>query len=344
MNRRFIALLACAWMPHSYSAENTSEDEGKTTGRLKLWTLENRSYYDPLLAEPRAAQVTAIVYANSSEFEYQVEPGRRQTWDISLGKEIPLLGFENCGFASNTVHEGCTGFGLWLPVSFHMIEDFKDASSPIINTDFRFSLLAKVQKVFESGSLAARVQVGHESTHLGDEFTIHAEDTYGSDFERVNVTYEYWEYGLSYETVIGDEHIVTFRHGGIGLLNNKKGFYGTKLLGSETDSLTPSTKHFEPTFGFQWQKESKIPKSWEPLASVDLRLKTVYNYHRPPNTSDKQQWTVSALFGFRHGKQRTSDRGAPIIVGRVYYGVNPHGQFRNQDNYFQWGVGLIVPL
>lgn len=32
-----------------------------------------------------------------------------------------------------------------MPISFHMVEDFKDDSSPIINTDYRFSGMIKTQ-------------------------------------------------------------------------------------------------------------------------------------------------------------------------------------------------------
>jgi hypothetical protein len=352
------SLLACAFAITTISTVRAEEAaEAPTHTDFDWWALENRAYYDPLLAEPRAAQITAVIFAQSSKFDYMQTDGRHQMWDISLGKEIPLFGAENCVTANGPIQKGCTGFGLWLPVSFHMVEDFEDDSSPIINTDYRFSLLAKAQwGLSKNRSISARVQVGHESTHVGDEFTIHALQDYGDAFERVNVSYEYWEYGFSYKRWSANEKSLwTFRHGGIGLLNNKKGFYGASLLTDDPEnpepSLTRSNKNFEPMFGVEWEmpdtpiSQKWFFKNWAPIASVDARLKTVYNYHRvPESASDKQALSVSAVFGLKHVNQTYNQRGVPILIARAYYGVNPNGQFRNQNKYFQWGFGLIVPL
>jgi hypothetical protein len=336
----------------------TDSTQGPNVKRTwKWWKIKDRSYYDPLLAEPRAAQVTALAYAKSSRYEYMIKEDRtRQMWDISLGKEIPLFGIENCDLSTARFEDKCSGFGLWLPVSFHMVEDFNDSSSPVINNDNRFSLLAKGQWGHSWGFVSARLQVGHESTHLGDEFTIHASDfarEHGTVFERVNVTYEYWEYGISFEIAPSQsEHVFTVRHGGIGLLNNKKGFYATRLLNDEEgyDTLTASKKNFEPSFGFEWRRpnkaifKTKYLENWAPLASVDVRLKTVYDYHRPPNTSENREWSVSALVGVSRMSSAINAKGVPILIGRFYYGVNPNGQFRNQSHYHEWGLGFIVPL
>ncbi len=86
---------------------------------------------------------------------------------------------------------GSQGFGLWVDVSFHMIEDMgKDPSNPIINTDYRFSLAKlKYYRVVSVSppttganpvrrwkSFAVRADLyHHESTHLGDEFVINGQ-------------------------------------------------------------------------------------------------------------------------------------------------------------------------
>jgi hypothetical protein len=280
-------------------------------------------------------------------------------WDISVGEEIPIVGIEGsrttgkCDSTQPPMYDKCWGFSLSLPVSFHMVEDFEDDSTPVINTDYRFSLLAKAQRGFAQGSVAMRLQVGHESTHLGDEFTLHAQNNAilkHTVFDRVNVTYEYWEYGLSIELRSPyEEHVFTFRHGGIGLLNNKKGFYAIRLLDYKPGdaTLTASKENFEPSFGFEWRRAKKPIKhlgNWAPLASIDLRLKTVYDYRRPANTSEEREWSVSALVGVSRVDKTINQRGVPIFIGRFYYGVNPNGQFRNQSHYREWGLGFIVPL
>ena len=45
-----------------------------------------------MIAEPRAAIVNLTAVAISDEFPFNLEPGRRRIWDLSLGKEIPLVG------------------------------------------------------------------------------------------------------------------------------------------------------------------------------------------------------------------------------------------------------------
>ena len=66
--------------------------------------------------------------------------GNRLAWEVSLGREIPIFTRANFDDATRGL-KGSQGFGLWVDVSFHMIEDMgKDPSNPIINTDYRFSL------------------------------------------------------------------------------------------------------------------------------------------------------------------------------------------------------------
>ena len=174
--------------------------------------------------------LTAV--AISDEFPFNLEPGRRRIWDLSLGKEIPLVGGD-LGNRDGVIlpAKGEWGWGIWLPVGFHMAEDFKDPSVPILNTDYRFAAMFKSQWGLSDpenldaplSRIGFRFQVGHEITHLGEEFSLNARNNH-TDFLRVNVSYEYWEYGLSFETDPG-AHTLIFRHGGIGLLRPDQGFY-----------------------------------------------------------------------------------------------------------------------
>ena len=153
-------------------------------------------YYEPLFAEPRAARILLLVPAWSKEFPQSVEPGARFSWQIVLGKELPILAVSSQQ-ADGRLTAGKWGFGFWVPISFHMIEDFKDESNPIVDTDYRFGFMVKGQYAWtDQVRLGFRfVPLAHESTHLGDEYTIHASAQPG--FERVNVSNEYHEYGIS---------------------------------------------------------------------------------------------------------------------------------------------------
>jgi Protein of unknown function (DUF1207) len=282
-----------------------------------------------------------LAFAYSKEFQYQVNRGNRRVWDISLGKEIPIVGWESKRSGGNELEPGAWGAGVWIPVSFHMVEDFKDESNPIINTDYRFGGQVKLQRAFENQRfLGFKLQVGHESTHLGDEFTLHATTTH-ADFERINVSYEYWEYGISWEFLTEAAPLEwKIRHGGIRLFGDD-GFYSDHLLEPDGREIAPSRYNFEPSFGVEATPTQG--RGWHPYGSVDLRLRTVYDYHKPNReTPEDRQWSVSAAVGLRNGAFRKTERGIPDFVFRYYYGVNPNGQFRSDAKYWQVGVGIFV--
>ena len=57
------------------------------------WAFERHSYYDPLVAEPRASQMKVMFPARASSVQYAVNPGQGTVWDISVGDEIPIIGW-----------------------------------------------------------------------------------------------------------------------------------------------------------------------------------------------------------------------------------------------------------
>lgn len=316
----------------------------------RVWFLENHGYYEPLAADPRAAQVSALALAHATEYPFVVNPGGRRIWDISLGKEIPFLGLEprRCLSTTSDFRKGCWGIGVWAPVSFHMVEDFKDESSPILNTDYRFGGQLKARfALSDTVRVAGRVQVGHESTHVGDEFVIHATAKYGSQFERVNVSYEYYDFGLSYEQQFAETNFFTARAGLITLWRPGKGFYDATLLNGTTPTLTPSVANREPYAGFEWSQDDGGAihlGNWLAYLSADVRYKTVYGYHRASvSAPDLRKLSLNTVLGFN--RPRTyNQKGVPEIFLRFYRGVNPNGQFRSQYPYTEFGIGIRVPM
>jgi uncharacterized protein DUF1207 len=299
---------------------------------LSGWALRERPYYEALKAEPRAARVQLVVPAWSDAFPFSVEGGRRFAWQITLGKELPIFGFETQQPAPLGFDQGEWGFGLWIPVSFHMIEDFKDESNPIVNTDYRFGFMTKAQL-----GLAKQRRLGfrftpfaHESTHLGDEFTIGA-DRHFPNFERVNVSYEYFEYGVSLDTPV-----FTVRHGGIQPWK-KRGYYNDTLLGATTPTLTPSEANYEPSFGFEFRQRAAAT-SRVAFVSIETRRKLIYTYHRAPGASEPHEWSWSIEAG---RAVQAGTTGVPLreYFLQVYHGVNPNGQLRSQSGYTFVGLG-----
>jgi len=59
------------------------------------FTFENRQFYDPLLAEPRAGQTDILFAALGDPVPFQQGAGRQFMWDFGVGKELPILGWES---------------------------------------------------------------------------------------------------------------------------------------------------------------------------------------------------------------------------------------------------------
>jgi Protein of unknown function (DUF1207) len=286
-------------------------------------------YYDPLRAEPHAARIKILIPAWSDEFPDSLDPGSRFAWQVTLGRELPILAIGD-SLDTGRVGAGKLGVALAVPISFHVIEDFKDPSNPIVDTDYRFGFMAKLQYGLRDDLwLGARiVPWAHESTHLGDEYVLEA--SRDPAFERINVSYEWFEYGVSLES-----ESFTIRHGGRQPLG-EDGYYSDHLLGSDEPTLTPSEKNFEPSFGFEYR--FPLWGKRHPYVSADLRHLLQYNYHRAPGEEDRRQWSLNLQIG------RTlpeDPRGSPLqdYFVQVYWGVNPYGQLRSQRSYWSAGFG-----
>lgn len=311
----------------------------------KIDFLKDRPFYEPLLAEPRPARTMLLIPAWSKEFPDSVNKGARFAWQISLGDELPILTLSNDHGGGALGSKGTWGLGLWVPLSFHVIEDFKDDSNPIVDTDYRFGFMTKFQCFcFEKMKLGARfVPWAHESTHLGDEYTIFAQQQ-NPDFERINVSHEEWEYGISLEGdgLFKDDDMWKLRHGGKQPWSSG-GYYSNHLLGSEEPDLTPSQRNFEPSFGVEYRFAPRKPASRQFYLSADLRHQLIYNYHQTPENPEEKQWSIN----FQVGTAVQEDtHGTPLkqLFFQISRGVNPYGQLRSQRDFWSAGLGFVFGL
>ena len=316
------------------------------------WVFERHDYYDPLPSEPRAAVTKVLFPGRASSFPDAQHPGQSYVWDITVGDEIPILGWSN-----QKVDEGEPvpphkwGLGVWFPLSFHMVEDMsKDDSAPILDTDYRFGGMIKFQyglgvwrKLHRSHLGVRYVPIAHESTHIGDEYTLHAVKLYGNQFKRVNVSYQYWELGGSFETdfFIKESNLRLKLRGGLihEAFHHGIGWYDAELTQPVGGFVTPSKRNIEPYAGADLFL-SPQSHSYGPFISVDYRDRTIYGYDRPSRSIPEQtEGSVNAMAGFRH--VRDMSRIRPSFYLRYYHGVNPAGQFRSQDNYQEYGFGAL---
>jgi hypothetical protein len=307
---------------------------------IKTKVFRDAGYYEPLLGEPRPARTMLLIPAWSKAFPHSVEPGTRFAWQISLGDELPIVTVSN-QVSDGPLSPGRWGAGLWIPISFHVIEDFKDTSNPIVDTDYRFGFMLKFQRRFERVGFAIRfVPWNHESTHLGDEYTLLA----ASDpaFERINVSYENWEYGLSIEgeELFSEGDTWKLRHGGRKPWGSD-GYYSDHLLGSDEQTLTPSQANFEPSAGVEYRFSEW--RGRQAYISADARYQTVYTYHQTPENPEERQWSLNWQVG-RAVPEGT--RGVPLkqYFVQFYYGVNPYGQLRSQKDYWSAGLGFVFGM
>lgn len=321
-----------------------------TAWTQQIWTLEEQPYFLPFRAAPRAAQISITALASSSEFPFLQKPGRRRIWDISLGREIPVFGRYSDSnqptsadedFEGPKLGEGEWWWGVFVPIGFHMVEDFKDDSAPIINTDYRFGASFKyLRGLKRDWSVGFSVEpIGHESTHLGDEFTLAASQN-DPDFFRINVSYEYLDVAFyaKKETPLSRWR---FQAGVIGLWGDN-GFYTYDPSETGGRDVTPSNRGLEPYFNIE-----RLPKEgwlghWNAFASLDVRSRIIFEYFRPdPNIKEDRQITTNLMLGIlRVGRER----GITDFFVRLYYGVNRNGQFRSERDYFLVGIGFHVDM
>jgi hypothetical protein len=267
----------------------------------------------------------------------------RRVWDIDVGAELPVFGWESEASLSGRMPKGAIGVGVWIPIDFHMIEDFVDDSGPIVNTDYRFGVMGKLQYGLSSEEwLALRVHIGHESTHLGDEFSIVGQRAFRRTFERINVSWEYLDVGVLYERPVW-----SLRGGVTTTLPFGDSYYETGP-GSITESplgpVTESKNWIDPYLGFEATQDQAFGANsgvgWDLYYSGELRWRSVYDYHKArPDEGEDRQASVNLIAGVKkNGTAKGFGRASPFV--RFYYGVNPHGQFRNQKSYKQYGIGL----
>ena len=309
---------------------------------LKFEPFADRAWYRPQIAEVRGAQTQFYLWGQARPFPYMPAAPHMTIWEVNVGKELPIAAWDK-GFTNDSLLD-CRGwgFGFWVPGSFHMIADSGEDSVPVLNLDFRIGVVAKVAKAVTTRDvISMKAQLGHESTHLGDEFIVRALKTYGDAFQRVNVSYEYLEVGVNWERFFGEarRYSLSMRASGLQALSfgGASGWYAP-----QTDAgvaIFPSAVNFEPAFGVEYQPHGS--RGWRPFASYEGRLRTVYDYQKPSaETREDRQFSSSIVVGLR--QLAWSGRGMPDVIARGYYGVNPHGQLRTQANFWMFAVGLML--
>ena len=309
-----------------------------------LWLFESRPVFEPLRAGVRDVNMSAAI-GWADRVEFLVTPDeRRFVWDIDVGAEMPIVGWESQSMAAGELVAGAHAVGLWFPISFHMIEDLAgDESNPIINNDYRFGLMGKAAYgLTDSRSVGLRLHVGHESTHLGDEFSIAGQRAFPQSFERINVSWEYLDVTGQLRQILSNDHWYSIRLGVTSTLPLRDTYYSTgqgSLTESPRGEVTPSRNWFDPHVGVEYEAEGLLGQVGSVYASTEIRWRSIYDYHKPvTGAAEDRQMSINFVIGARKSGYSQLGRFSPFV--RFYQGVNPHGQFRNQRDFSFVGFGI----
>jgi hypothetical protein len=342
----FFALIAVLGVGRAAGAQTPPAPCGPADPAKKLvfQPFAERAWYAPLTAEPRGAHSEVVFWGQARPFPYMPAGGHLTVWDVGFGKELPIAAWDNGASDGSLLDCKGWGLGLWAPASFHMIADAGADSSPILNHDYRLAIAFKIAHALTPRDLvSAKVQVGHESTHVGDEFVVRAINEYGDGFQRINVSYEYVEAGANWDHFFGRDrqHMVSLRASGVhtASFGTDVGWYATELIDGTV--IQPSRMNFEPAMGVEYTPRGS--HGWRPLVSYEGRQRTVYDYAKTSaDQKEARQFSSSLVVGLRN--LAWASHGAPDFIVKGYYGVNPNGQFRSQANYWMWGLGLLLRL
>jgi|TARA_B100000315_G_scaffold245387_2_gene271191 hypothetical protein len=235
-------------------------------------------------------------------------------------------------------------------------QEFKDQSNPLINIDLSLGLMLKFQYALTTNRhLGLRfVPLGHESSTLGTGYAESAQRRQSrAGFTVAPVSYEYWEYGVSFDTPR-----FTARHGGIGIWSGgRTGFYAPVAKVPRLP-ITPSASNYEPSIGLEYRASHNpdpgswgsrfleiLPESYAPFLSVDLRHRIIFDFHKTggPEAPEERRLSINFLAGFR---APVSNRFRVLREAyvRIYHGVNPYGQLRTEQEYTLFGFGFNIGL
>jgi hypothetical protein len=304
-----------------------------------------------MLANIRSPQFHTRVYRDRAvKFSNSTLSGKHTFWDVGFGGFFSMFGFS---FDDKPVAHimARTGVDFFLDASAHMLLDFNTLSSDVINTDFRIGGGAAMRLPGKLKNFSLLSKFFHESTHIGDEYTLAA--SRDTSFHRYNVSYEAFELylaGDNYRATCTPIALECFRLYAGGRLLTKEArfeeFYdvdaGQALKTSDRWEFQAGAEVFLhgwlPASAVERQSETWLRKAILPqcfTVAADFYHRDKYDVHRP-----EKIWSTNLAFGLIYGDYFQGERTTRWLIN-YYNGVNPHGQFRS-DKISYWGIDLGV--
>jgi len=292
----------------------------------------------PFLSEIRSTAMKAeLAWLNKLDDNYYISDYTTRPFiEVHLGTELPVYYLVNR--QKNFKFSTCAYLGNIL-----LIDMFEQTTSPVINTDYFFGLKASALKYTNHPTIRniglKLVPVFHESTHLGDEFSIHGyHDLPG--FRRVNVSYEAWEIAA----VINDpdtiqSNLVSAKVGFHGLWNPSHGYYSTNDLETKNSLAPPSQKNYEYYFQLNLQRTRGFlcSRRWMNILSVEANNRLKFSYDEA--IEETRSWNMNLYIGWKYISQKSGHNLGFFF--RYYTGIIPNGQFRNTGGYRYAALSLV---
>jgi hypothetical protein len=194
-----------------------------------------------------------------------------------------------------------TGAGWQVSFGGGLLAQFNlDASSKdLMNADY----FVGVPFSYRKGAMSYRVLLYHQSSHLGDEFLLHAAPT------RMEFSYEALNAIQSYEW------------------REWRGYYGGEaMLRKEPNSL----KTWTVQGGIEFHGASPVWGRGFPVAGLDVK------------STQEHDWAIniSLVAGLEFKGSPHNDRHIRVVL-EAYQGHNPHGQFYTENTRIQFhGIGV----
>ncbi len=272
-----------------------------------------------------------------SPYYYNENISKRLFVETHFGYEIPFL----------SVNKNDFEFAINFPGgAVTLVDMFEETTAPVINTDYWFGTRMKLIKRFSGKSRLKNIVVNlmpvfHESTHLGDEFVLHGYSEI-SDFKRINITYEAWKISFTLndpDTLSGNN--LSLKAGIQNLWTQKDGWYFTDSLEVKGAEIPKSEKTFEYYFSADYQRQKGFLCSEKFVnifsAEINNRIQLSYNYAVP----EKRVWSYNLYFGWEYKISDKAFRNVGFFL-RHYGGLNPYGQFRNENNFRFTGLSIVL--
>jgi len=297
----------------------------------KINFFENVNFAKNFISETRSPQTKIeIGYLNDFDKNYYNDNVQNRPFiESHLGYDLNILSFPYKKIK----------FAISLPGGTVTLTDlFEEKTAPVINTDYWFGTQMKfISYPFKNNKYFKNISVNfipifHESTHLGDEFSLHGYSKI-SDFKRVNISYEAWKISVTLndpDTLKGN--VLSLKAGLQNLWTIKDGYYFTDSLEVKGANIPKSSKIAEFFFVLNYQRTKGLlaNKKWANIFSVEAKNSIRFSYDE--NIPDTRAWNFNIYFGWIYKKSNKPFQNIGFFI-RHYQGTNPHGQFRNNGGF-----------